>query len=214
MIFRLSIIAVLLTFCAVNGVTQEDLVTDGTEHYWNPTEEELFLMFKKKYRNATKINHKLAIRDHPLFIRLDDEEYRLSKLDKNGKAAKQLKKELLKRNTEVVEAFQELYMTDNYYFYYAKDADRIFKEFDYSYLLKDLTTKATDFDLGESKAVYVLIYRRPWENWANKNFGMHIWDLKKVSRIKHWTFIDYKHLFSNKVSVRKSIEELMEHILD
>lgn len=217
MISRIIPLIFCLILFSVDSWSQEDRITDGRVEYWTPSQDHLFLIFHKKFWKDRLFDHASALQEHPLFIRLEDEHTKVSKLMENGysETANELKAKLLERNKKVVEEIIDQYKSDNFYFYYAKDAERIFKENDYSYLWKDLSTKASDFSFGDKKAAYVLIYKQPaTEHWNRKKFVMHIWDMEEVQRVRNWNFLEYKYWFSNKMSIPKTIRALVYKIWD
>lgn len=217
MISRLILLIFCLFLFSEDSWSQEGRTTDGRVEYWNPSEDHLFMIFHEKFWRDRLFDHATALQEYPLFIRLEDEHRKVSKLMENGytKTASELEAKLLKRNKEIVDEFVKQYKSDNFYFYYSKDADKIFKENDYSYLWEDLTTKSSNFSFDDKKAAYVLIYRQPsTEHWNRKKFVMHIWDMQEVQRVRNWNFLEYKYWFSTKMSIPKTVTELVNEIWD
>ncbi len=199
-----------------SSLAQDYIYTAGKENYWQLSDEgRLFDFFTSNFRDEV-FSHRKAMRVLPLLVRLEDEDHKISKLRENGfdSKADELQSLLAKKNKELVSAFKKHYRNENYYFYYARDADKIFKEKDYSFLWKGVGTKAEGFEMGDGPGAYLLIYRQPVKNWETKEYVVHFWDLEKVSRVRRMEFISYNSWFSTKVNLDKTIKRLVRYIWD
>lgn len=213
---RVAFICLCIFFLPDPNWAQVDLLTEGEENYWEESKEEVFKIFKPSFYAKKRVIHQMAIRDHSLFIRLDDDHKRISILEEKGlsKSINKLKKKNLKRNKALVEAFNKYYENDNFYFYYAKDADKLFKNNDYSCLWKDLETKVTNYEVGDKKAIYVLIYRNQIRRVESKEFLLHIWDFTSVKKLRNWNFASYTSWLSSELNPDKTVERFCDKIWD
>lgn len=214
MAHRMIFLLVCLCFFMPSIAAQEDLVTDGSEEYWDPSEEELFQIFKGKYW-MEKFRHQEALKDLPLFIRLEDDHARIAMLKRNGKtnAVNEIQSRMDRRNKELVQAIQSYFLSGNYFFYYSKDAEEIFKNSDFSYLYKDLDTKAENVNLEEAAFTYVLMYKDGYTGGAitSKRFIMHIWDYKSVKKLRNSNLVK-KRLFSFAWTTDRIIKKMCSRI--
>jgi len=194
-------ILILFLFSLTNLMSQDSqVVTNGVNEYWNPSDRQLFELFTKKYWSAKRVKHHYELRYAPLFVRLEEETERIAALEKLGKnqRASELRKTVKERNLFTIAYMKENYEGGPCYFYYGKDADAIFLARDYSQLFVDYDKKATDVQV--EKIAYVLMYTTYTKSNIGKAYSLYIWDKTSVYRIKK----DAYDFFFNLSSSHKS----------
>jgi len=201
---RTFIIIFVLLFAGqlLSGQDTYDINTNGLSEYWDPDTTELFLVFRKKFWDARKINHLYEATHNVLLVRLISDDRRISILEKKGKkkAAEKIRKKTEKLNQDIVNAFNDHYEHE-VYFYHSHDAEELLNNMDLSKLMIN-TTDPAEGVIIENMA-YVLLYEAP-PGSTTKKFNLNIWNKKTVSRLPI-TYMSYESLLSSKKDIYETI---------
>ncbi len=179
-----------------------EVLTDGMTDYWDPSEEELFRIFKKKYWNAKRINHYHEAVNMVLLVRLRRSHPKIAAYEKAGrtKAANNLRKFIRGNNEAYVKIIKESYPGE-YYFYYAEEAEEVFQGNSLRNLYSDFDTRAPDISIAE--IAYVLSDQRITINKIALN--LFIYDKSNVlKRVSKKDIHVSQSLFSSKYSAEKT----------
>lgn len=212
----MKVIILLLGFICALQVTslsaQNSQNTNGLADYWDPTEEELFRIFKKEYREKAKIDHVYEATQHTLLVKLDSDDPRIVALENKGKTAlaKKYRDELQTRNKEVVEAMNANYPGDQVFYYYSADANDVFNGGNLSKLYSDLVTPAENVTI--ETIAYVLLYTTPKIN-RDKQFLLYIYDQNAIQRVGRKGVMKYKSLLSGQPDYTKSIVHICNDMI-
>jgi len=195
----------LASIAIFSGCTmQSKALTDGNERYYDESKSKVI------EQGFFGENIYADLKKNILLVRLDQDDIKLAAWIKDGhiERANKLRTMYNKRNEDVVKAFNKYYKADKFLFYYAGDADKIFREKNLGYLYKDLNQKA---ELTDLEKAYVLIYRTTPELKEGKRFILHHWDGEKVERVKgHYNYREFKNFVSPVVDYNKTIRKFSD----
>jgi len=185
-----NLLFLLLFLVLASPVISQNIArnTNGLEEYWDPNERRLFEIFRFEYWKDKRVNHYKILERKPLLVRLLDESTKIDAYRRNGRAKRANKMEANVRsaNETIVSAMKADYTKGEFYFYYPKDADAIFKNKDYSKLYLDENTLAKNVEIED--VAYVLLWRNLPRRYNSKSFVLHLWEGKKLLRIRGYTY--------------------------
>lgn len=185
------------------------LLTDGKTEYWNPSEDELFKIFKKKYWSANKVNHYHEVTSMVLLVRLKRSHPKIAAYERAGrtKPANNLRQFIRENNEAYVKTIKESYPGNRYYFYYAEDADDVFQGSSLHNLYSDLDTRIPDQEIEE--IAYVLSDQ---PIVINKEIALNLFIYDKSKVLKRVSKNDLqvtKNIFSAKYSPERSVNNFI-----
>ena len=195
-----------------NAPSSQSLLTDGTSDYWNPSDDVLFKIFRKKYRTASRVDHYYEVADFVLLVRLRRTHPRIAAYEKAGRtnAADKLRRQIQETNEDYVNTMEASYPGKEYYFYYAEEADEVFQGHRLENLYSDLETRAADREI--ENIAYVLS-DQPIR--INKEIALNLFIYDKGTSLKKVSKNDLqktKSIFSAKYSAEKSVENFIKQI--
>lgn len=167
---------IILSFLLITSfinVNAQETYTDGIDYY-DYVDDELFLVFKKKYwakrKQESKFSYKEVLKDNILFVRLEGHKEQLASLRRIGKnnTADRLSQRDKERNKALIEGMRDFHTGGTYYFYYPEHAREIFVDNNYKNLLTSEMKPAEDVHVDEFALALI-------------NNHLNLWDVKGLS---------------------------------